>query len=119
VLVPWVQGRAEREIEMLLEEGKHVHEPPPEVLPQKGKHDNETLSIGEGECTEALQQGKHMLKVPAREGGRKPKSLQPDSERERDTTPQGCPNEGDRKPSWPSQELSLVAGSRPSTWEGQ
>jgi hypothetical protein len=118
-LVPWAQGGAEREIEMLPEEGKHVHEPPPEVLLRKGKHDTETPSIGEGERTEALQQGERMLEVPVREGGRKPESLQPDGERERDTTPQGCPNEGDRKPSWPSREQSLVAGSRPSTWEGQ
>ena len=63
--MPWAQGRAEREIEMLLEEGKHVHEPPPEVLLRKGKHDTETPSIGEGERTEALQQGERMLEVPA------------------------------------------------------
>ena len=57
------------------------------------------LSTGEGKCTEALLQGKHMLKVPAREGRRKPKVLPPKGEHKYGMTPQGCPNKGNRKPS--------------------
>ena len=33
VLVPWAQGVAECEVEMLPGEGKHVYKLPPEVLP--------------------------------------------------------------------------------------
>jgi len=32
-LVPWAQGIAEHEVEMLPGEGEHVHELPPKVLP--------------------------------------------------------------------------------------
>jgi len=57
-----------------------------------------------------------MPEVLAREGRRKPKALPPDSECKHGTTPQGCPNKGDRKPSWPSRELPHEAVL--STWEG-
>jgi len=53
-LVPCAQGVAEREVEMLPGEGKHVHEPPPEELPRKGKYEIETPSTGKGERTKAL-----------------------------------------------------------------
>src|SRR6266581_6500927 len=46
------------------------------------------------------------FEVPARECRRKPEALPPDGERERDTTLQGRPNEGDCKSSWPSREPS-------------
>jgi len=62
-----------------------------------------------------------MLEVPAREGRRKPEELPPDGEREHGTTPQGCPNEGDHKCSWPSREPSheVVLSTRegPGTWD--
>ena len=57
-----------------------------------------------------------MPKVLAREGRRKPEALPPDSECKHGTTPQGCPDKGDRKPSWPSRELPHEAVL--STWEG-
>ena len=56
-----------------------------------------------------------MPEVSAREGRRKPEALQPDGEREHGTTPQNCPNKGDRKPSWPSREPPHVVVL--STWE--
>jgi len=46
------------------------------------------------------------FEVPAQECRCKPEALPPDGERERDTTLQGCPNEGDGKSSWPSREPS-------------
>jgi len=109
-LVPWVQGVAECDIEMLPGEGKHVYELLPEVLPRKGKHETETLSTGEGEHTEALPQGERMLEVPAREGRRKPEVLPPKGEREHGMTPQGCPNKGDRKPSCRHMKSSCPLG---------
>src|SRR5712691_2910365 len=43
VLVPWAQGMADREVERLPQEGKRVHELPPEVLPQKGERKPQVL----------------------------------------------------------------------------
>jgi len=57
-----------------------------------------------------------MLEVLARGDRQKPKALPPDSECKHGTTPQGCPNKDDRKPSWPSRELPHKVVL--STWEG-
>ncbi len=109
-LVPWAQSVAKREVEILPGEGKHVHEPPPEVLPQKGKHEIKTPSTGESERTEVLPQGEGMLEVPAQEHRRKPEVLPPNGEREHGTTPQGCPNEGNCKPSCRGTKSSCPLG---------
>src|SRR5260221_11808558 len=73
-LVPWVQGTGDREVERLPQEGKHVHELPPEALLQKGKRKTQVLpptggrnhdmkpqgspneGKREGECPDALPQ---------------------------------------------------------------
>ncbi len=74
-LVPWVQGVAKRDLGRLPREGKHAHEPPPEVLPRKCELKiKKTPSTGEGEPTETSLQGEHMLEVPARGGRRKPQA---------------------------------------------
>jgi hypothetical protein len=87
----WAQGAVGREVEVL-SEGKHVHEPPPDMLPQKSKQRNrdsiETPSTGEpeGKRTEGPPQG---VEVLVQEGRRKPS----DGEREHGMIPQGCPIE--------------------------
>jgi hypothetical protein len=43
-LIPWAQGVARREADVLQREGKHEHEPPPEALLQKGEHNPKALS---------------------------------------------------------------------------
>ena len=105
-LVPWAQDKAGRKVKKLPQEGKHVHEPPPEVLLRKGKHEIETPSRGEGKHTDALLHGKRKAKAIQQKVERnpealsrkrelkRPEALPPDGERERGTTPQGNPNEG-------------------------
>ncbi len=96
-LVPWAQGMAEREVEMLPGEGK-----PSMCTSRRLRCCRERASTkprhldrrGRTHC-----RGEHMPEVRAREGRRKPEALQPDGEREHGTTPQNCPNKGDRKPS--------------------
>ncbi len=61
----------------------------------------------QGRTHGALPQGERMFGVSARTRG---------SECEHGTTPQGCPNKGDHKPSWPSREPSHEVVL--STWEG-
>ena len=95
-LAPPMQGKAWREVEMPLREGKGEPDALPQALPGKRK-------LGPPEAPP--QRGRHNSKV-----------LPPDGERECGTTPQGNPNEGDCEPSWPLRELSHKA--MPSTWEG-
>ena len=71
-------------LEMPLQNHKHVHKPPSEVLPQKGEHDIEMPSTGKGECVEALPQ----------DSGRTPKVLPPECKLKVDVLPQGSPNKG-------------------------
>src|SRR5712691_11424855 len=104
-LAPWMQGETRCkvktlregrcEVETLPQEGRCMHEPPPEALPQKCKHELDKpkpeVLPRERECERARTGAKPKPKVeaPARKG-----------ERECGTTPQGNTNEGECEPSW-------------------
>jgi len=122
-----------------MQEGRRVHEPPPEAplrkrerevdrpqpeaLPQKGEGHPEALSR-ERECERARRGAKPKPKVeaPARKGERDhAKVLPPEGERKRGAMPQGNPNEGDREPSRPSRaslhEIVLSTWKGPGPWD--
>ena len=106
--------------------GHEVDAQPHKVLPQKGKRKAEALPPrhkqrpNEGKREPVRLQGEAPRgdegtpEVPPQRGRRKSKALPPGGECKCGTTPQG--NEGDREPSWLSQEPSHEA--IPSTWEG-
>ena len=99
---PWVKGESAREVERLPREGKCVHKPPPEPLPQKGKHKLEVLPRGDRNgVARRIHEGlppevNRIPEVPSQKGRRKPEGPQPEGKRICGVTAQSNPTEGER-----------------------